>query len=175
MRKGKRVLKVKLLLAFSLLLLSCTGRGKIDNVIEQRRIKATREAEMYPWLVNPISEESKTTLCKALERSPDDRICQAGTRIIHSYVFEKVQEVFPAGQTSYVEVEAKLGDFPHYLEETKRPDGTLVGMRYVYRLTEYEGACIYFYVNAGDKITIERIGATNLGSGYIPTTCGPGE
>lgn len=142
---------------------------------EQRQAQATWEAEQYPWAFYPISEESKAALCQALELSTEDEFCQEGTEVRHQDVFAKVKEVFPVNRTTYDEVEAKLGRFPHVAEESRQPDGTLVGLWHAYRLTEYQGACIYFQISLKDSRTIEKIGATSLGSGPGPTTCGPSE
>lgn len=140
------------------------GCGQIGVSAEQRGVQATREAEQYPWVFNPISEESKAALCQALELSADDDFCLEGTEIKHHDVFEKIKEVFPINQTTYDEVEAKLGNFPHSVQETLQPDGTSGGLWHVYQLTEYQEALIYFQIDLNDKKTIERIFPSGLGS-----------
>lgn len=167
--------QLRLRLLLFVLTLTCIGCGQLGASPEQIEARATWEAEQYPWAFYPISEESKAALCQALELPSDDAICQEGIEVRHQDVFDKINEIFPVNETFYEEVEAQLGDFPHAIEESRQPDGTLVGQRYVYRLTEYEGACIFFYINIDDNKTVERIGATGLGSGPSPTTCGPSE
>lgn len=165
----------RLRLTLLVLAFIAVGCGQIGISAEQKQARATWEAEQYPWAFYPISEESKAALCQALGLAPDDDFCQEGIEVRHQDVFAKVKEVFPIDLTTYDEVEAKLGAFPHAVEETRQPDGTLVSLRYVYRLTEYEGACISFYVTLDNNRTVERIGATSLGSGPGPTICGPSE
>jgi hypothetical protein len=162
-------------LIFLGLVVISVGCGQIGGSAEQRQARATWEAEQYPWAVYPISEESKAALCQTLGLLAEDDFCQEGTEVRHEDVFAKVKEVFPINQTTYDEVEARLGDFPHLVEESRQPDGTLVGLWHIYRLTEYRGACIYFQIDLKDNRTIEKIGATSLGSGPSPTTCGPSE
>lgn len=138
---------------------------------------ATTEAERYPWAVSPISEESKSAICEALALPGDDPFCQPGKPVDHWDVYQKIQDVFPVRETTYSEVEAVLGGFPHLKVETHHPNGTLVGLRYAYQLTEYEGACIYFQVDTSDQSTIIQISASKLGSGSGPvrTKCGPSD
>lgn len=159
-------------LKLTVLVFLIIGAG-CGQIAEQRQAQATWEAEQYPWAFYPISEESKASLCQALGLSTEDEFCQSGTEVRHQDVLAKVKEVFPINRATYNEVEAKLGTYPHAAEESRQPDGTLVGLRYVYRLTDYQGACVYFYISLKDNRTVEKIGATNLGSGPGPTTCGP--
>ncbi|MBU0495552.1 MAG: hypothetical protein KKA73_28215 [Chloroflexi bacterium] len=152
--------------------MSCQQTTELE---QQIHAAATREAALYPWAVYPIGEASKTALCEALALPPQDKFCQPGVAIHHWDVFEKVRDVFPPG-TSYAEVEAKLGKFPHIREESRNPDGALVGLRYAYQLTEYEGACIYFDLDlSGDKV--REVYATKLdySSGPLRTKCGPAD
>ena len=142
---------------------------------EQKQVQATWEAEQYPWAVYPISAESKAALCQALALQAEDDLCREDTEIMFADVVQKIKELFPVGETTYDEVEIKLASFPYSVEESRQPDGTLVGLWYVYRLTEYKGACIYFQIDLNDGKTIDRIGSSSLGSGPIPTTCGPPE
>ncbi|MEZ4595283.1 MAG: hypothetical protein R3D55_29675 [Chloroflexota bacterium] len=162
--------KPVILLLLLFLLIGCSGR-----TAEERRAYATWEAEQYPWVYYPISEESKQELCEVLELPEWSVLCSEYTKVLHRDVLDEVQRRFPVDKTSYSEIEAVLGDFPHEVEESRQPNGNLVGLRYVYRLTEYEGACIHFYVNADDLQTVERIGSTGLGTGPSPTRCGPAE
>lgn len=164
MRIGDKFLLTIVLTLF----VACSGK-----TAEERRAYATWQAEQYPWAFYPISQESKNELCQVLELSTDDELCQTGTEILHKNVVEKVQELFPVDATNYAEVEAKLRDFPHSVEESRQPNGNLVGLRHVYRLTEYEGACIYFQINLNDSQTVERIYSTSLGTAPGPTRCGP--
>ena len=163
LRKGKLLLIVLLMP-----LVACSG-----ITAEERRAFATQQAEQYPWAFYPISEESKNVLCQVLELSSKDELCQTGTEILHQDVVEQVQELFPVNETTYKEVEARLGDFPHSIEESKQPNGNLVGLRHVYRLTEYEGACIYFQIDLNDSQTVKRIYSTGLGTAPGPILCGP--
>lgn len=165
-------MKYSRLLALILVLIP-VGCRQTGTSAEQKRLQATRQAQQYPWVYYPISEESKVALCQALQLPDNDSLCREGIPVMHQGVVEKVREVFPVGKTSYDEVEAKLGDFPHSVEESRQPDGTLVGLWNVYRLTEYKGACIYFQISLDDNETIEKISSTSLGSGPSPTTCGP--
>lgn len=153
--------------------IGCIGCSQISKSLEEKRAHATWEAEQYPWAFNPINTESQLQLCQALGISTDDEFCHVDSPMKHQDIYEKMQEHFPINKTMYSEVEAKLGHYPHSREETRQPDGTLVGIRYAYRLSEYEGACIYFQVNLADNQTIERIGTSGLGTGPSPTTCGP--
>lgn len=159
----------KLIIWFLLLLMiGCSGR-----TAEERRAYATWQAEQYPWAFYPISEESKRELCRVFALPDNDVMCLDWTEILHKDVVEKIRKLFPANETKYEEVEAILGDFPHSVEESRQPNGNLVGLRYVYRLTEYEGACIYFQISLEDLETIEKIFSTGLGTAPGPTQCGP--
>lgn len=151
-------------------ILLSAGCGQVNAYVQQKHARATWVAENYPWAVYPISEESKMAICDALALPADDDFCQPGTEVDHGDVLTKIRKVFPVGKTRYAQVEAKLGQFPHTIEESRQPDGDLVGLRYVYRLTEYEGACVSFYISLDDLETIDRIDATGLGSGPGPTT-----
>lgn len=145
------------------------GNGSIERQIEQ-----TREAEAYPYAVYPISEISKAKLCKALALPAEDEICRPDTEVMHWDVVEKIEDEFPVGETQYREVEAVLESFPHKRIAPEREDGTLISLEYVYGLTEYEGACIYFHISLEDMSTVERIGASTpgrSGSGMSPTLC----
>jgi hypothetical protein len=160
----------------SLLLTSgllCLGCGFVDRYYQQKSERATWVAEQYPWAVYPITEESKSALCQALDLPPDDDFCEPRKEIRHEAVLNKIREVFPEGRTTYPEVERLLGHYPHLVEESLHPDGTIVSRRYVYGLTEYEGACISFYISLDGREIVDRIGASGLGSGPSPTTCGP--
>lgn len=154
-------------------MLFCTGCSQIQSYAEKRSIRATRQAELYPWIYYPISEESKAALCEVLELPDNDGLCWEGIPILHQYVVEKIKDTFPEKHTSYSEVEAKLGDFPHSVERIRQPDGTLIVSGYVYRLTEYKGACITFLISQDDNEIVEKIISSGLGSGPSPTTCGP--
>lgn len=154
------------------------GCQQIRHWSEQRQLEATRIAEEYPYVVYSISEESKTKICMALTLPPEDELCQADREVMAWEVVKRVKEVFPVGQTAYSEVEAKLGSFPHIREAPTREDGTLIGLRYIYGLTEFKGACLSFYINLDDLTTVDRINATSpgrSGSGWNATTCGPFE
>ncbi len=162
----------------TLMIVTVTGLGcrQLNNWSEQRSLEQTREAEEYPYAVYPISEESKGKLCQALSLSPEDKLCQSGTEVMHWEVFERIEEEFPVGETPYSEVEAKLGSFPHVRRGPKREDGTLISLDYAYGLTEYKGACIYFHIDLDDLSTVERILASSpgrSGSGMNPTVCAP--
>ena len=159
---------------------------QVTTLRQGMRAAATVEAERYPWAVYPISEESKAALCEALVLPPQqDELCQQGTAVYHWDVFKKVKEVFPPGRTTYAEVEANLGDFPHVREESRQPDGTMVGLRYAHQLTEYEGACIYFEldINRNKDVNLETNIVTRIYStkapgifdGPIPEKCGPAQ
>jgi hypothetical protein len=162
-------------LGFMTLILMIIGIGcsQIRTSTEEKQLQATRQVQQYPWVYYPIGEESKVALCQALQLPDNDNLCREGIPVMHQDIVEKVKEVFPINETTYDEVEARLGDFPHSLEETRQPSGTLVGLRQVYRLTEYKGACIYFQISLDASKTLERIYASSLGSGPSPTTCGP--
>lgn len=157
------------------LVVTTLGCRQLNNWSERRSVSETREAKEYPYEVYPISEESKAKLCQALSLPAEDTFCFPGTQVLHSDVWQKVMEVFPVGETSYSEVEAKLGEFPHVRRAPTREDGSLLYLEYVYGLTEYEGACIYFWIDLEDMSTITRILASSpqASSGPIPTVCEP--
>lgn len=156
-----------------LVILFSSGCGAAE-FIEDVKIAKTRRAEEHPWAVYPISEESKQKLCEALELAADDWFCRPGSEVDHNNVYRKIREVFPVGKTLYPDVEAKLGSFPHLLEENTNDDGELIGLWYIYRLSEYQGACIYFRIDLEDRLTVDEIFASNLGSsGTAPPVCGP--
>lgn len=158
------------------LVVTVLGCRQWYNWSEQRNLELTRVAEAYPYAVYPISEESKAKLCQALALPPEDTLCQFGTEVMHWEVFETIKEVFPVGETLYSDVEAKLGSFPHVRQDPKLENGTLISLEYVYGLTEYKGACIFFHINLDDLSTIERIGVSSpgrSGSGMNPTVCEP--
>ena len=158
-----------------LLLLSLAGACQpVTKIIKEREAAATAEAERYPWTVHPISEESKQALCEALDLPAEDPFCEPGRPVKHWDVYRKVKKLFPPG-TPYEEVEAKLGRFPHVKEESRQPDGTLVGLWYVYQLTEYEGACIYFEIDPNGAI-VKNVDATRRDtSAPQRTKCGPAD
>lgn len=163
------------LVILMIVIVTSPGCQQLNDWSEQRSVEQTREAEEYPYVVYPISEESKDKLCQALSLGPEDKLCQSGTEVMYWEVFERIEKEFPVGKTLYSEVEATLGSFPHIRDESVHPDGTIVGLRYEYGLTEYKGACVYFYINL-DNSTIERIGTSSpgrSGSGMNPTKCGP--
>lgn len=152
------------------------GCRQSHNWPEQRNLELTREAEEYPYAVYPISEESKAKLCQALSLSSKDKLCQYGTEAMHWEVVKTIEEEFPTGETPYNVVEAKLRSFPHVQVDPKREDGTLISLDYVYGLTEYKGACVYFVISLDDLSTVERILASSpgrSGSGMNPTVCEP--
>lgn len=153
-----------------LLMIGCSGR-----TAEERRAYATWQAEQYPWAFYPISEESKRELCEVLALPDNDVLCLEWTKILHKEVVDKIERTFPVEETSYAEIEAVLGNFPHSVEESRQPNGNLVGLWYVYRLTEYEGACIYFQIDLGDMETVKEISSNGLGTGPGPTQCGPAD
>ncbi len=165
------------LIGVALAAVVCQGFGALRPAAEEAiNVRATEEArkrERYPWGYYPISEESKAALCQALGLSSQDALCQPNSPVYHWQVVRKIETMFPPGRTSYAEVEAKLGRFPHDREESRQPDGTLVGIRYVYQLTNYEGACTVFQVDlTGTKV--ERIYASQVpgyADGPIPTYC----
>ncbi|MBK8900433.1 MAG: hypothetical protein IPM53_04555 [Anaerolineaceae bacterium] len=160
--------KLKVLFLLLFLMVGCSGR-----TAEERRAYATWEAEQYPWAFYPIGEESKQELCKALALPENDVLCLERTKILHEDVVDAIRRRFPVDKTSYAEVETALGDFPHSKEESRQPNGNLVGLRYVYRITEYEGACVYFQIDLEDMETIRKIYSSGLGTAPGPTRCGP--
>lgn len=165
--------KIWILAVFAGVFMSgCQHFGKAQQALS---IAATREAERYPWAVYPIKEESKRKICDALQLPQHDIFCQPGNPVDHWDVYEKIVEVFPPGRTAYREVELALGEFPHVTEEARLPDGTLTSLTYVYQLTEYEGACVYFDID-DSLTTIEKISATKRDI-LSPqrTKCGPAD
>jgi hypothetical protein len=110
--------------------------------------------QRYPWAVSHINEGRKSDLCRAFDLPPDDKFCQSDTRVYHSDVVRIIDELFPPG-TAHAQVEARLGEFPH----ARRDDGWRSGQRvaeivYAYQLTEYRGACIFFYLDSkGELVT----------------------
>lgn len=157
------------------LIIAC-GCRQLENWSEQRSLEQTREAEEYPYAVYPISEESKAKLCAALSLPPDDKICQANTEVMEWEVVERVRKVFPIDKTTYSQVEARLGSFPHVREEWKDKDGGLISLKHIYGLTEYKGACVYFWIDLDDLETVVRINSSSpgrSGSGSSPTVCAP--
>lgn len=162
-------------------ILVIAGCQQVTTLRQGIRAAATAEAERYPWAVYPISEESKAALCEALALPPQDELCQQGTAIYFWDVVRKVKVVFPSSHTTYAEVEAKLGNFPHVREESRQPDGTLVSLRYAYHLTEYEGACIDFYLDISEGKDVKGCVVTRIDNskppglfdGPIPEKCGP--
>lgn len=161
----------------ALVAVACQGiaalRPAVQQIINARATEQAWKVERYPWGYYPISEESKAALCQALALPAHDPLCQPGRPVYHWQVVRKIEAMFPPGRTSYAEVEAKLGRFPHAREESRQPDGTLVGVWYVYELTNYKGACTWFQVDlTGTKV--ERIDASQVpgyADGPIPTYC----
>lgn len=162
--------KLLILLLFLLFAIGCFGQ-----TAEERRANATLQAERYPWVVYPISEESRQELCEVLDSPEWSKLCRENTEALHKHVLDEVQRRFPVDETSYSEIEAVLGDFPHKVEESRRPNGELVSLRHVYRLTNYEGACIYFHMNLENPDMLSRIGSSGLGTGPSSTRCGPAD
>lgn len=158
-----------------LLLLLLFTIGCFGQTAEERRAYATWQAEQYPWAFYPISEESRQELCEVLESPEWSKLCREDAEALHKHVLDDVQRRFPVDETSYSEIEAVLVDYPHKVEESRNPNGNLVGLWYVYRLTEYEGACIYFQINEEDFQTLERIMSSGLGTAPGPTRCGPAD
>lgn len=161
-----------------LIMIVVIGCGPLNRWAEQRSIEETRVAEEYPYAVYPISEENKAKLCQALSLPPDSKLCQPGTEVMHWDVFETIEDEFPVDETSYSEVEAKLGTFPHIKNESTGLNGEIIALWYDYGLTEYEGACIFFEISLEDQNTIKRILSSSpgrSGSGWNSVTCGPFE
>lgn len=161
--------------AVLVVVMTSLGCRQVEKWSAERSLAQTREAEEYPYEVYPISEESKAKLCAALSLAADDDFCVLGTTIMHGDVYRKIVEEFPVGETSYSEVEAKLGSFPHVREAPLREDGSLISLEYAYGLTEYEGACVYFWIDLEDKSTVTNILASfpRASTGGIPTVCSP--
>jgi len=162
--------KLIVFLLFLILCVGCLQNNKETSLTE------TREAENYPWEFYPIDKDSQMALCQALSLPNDDRMCQTEQDIMFRRdVVRKIEEIFPVEQTLYTEVEDRLSEFPHYIQENRGPDDRLISLTYVYQLTSYEGACIYFFTDSKDMTTIERISASHLDSGPPSTKCGPSQ
>lgn len=127
--------------------------------------------EMYPWLVNPIQEDTKAALCSALDLSPDNEMCIYGAIVNFDDIVSEIELQFTLGETSYAIVEEKLGSFPHKREQSIHPEGHITSLRYAYQLTEYPGACVYFYINLDDLDTVDDISTTDVSDGPLPERC----
>lgn len=169
-----------LLLFLALVLIGCgyalfRAAHMANTYMQDRRVAVATWRAEYPYLDNPIAEETKQSLCQALSLPADDDMCQDGTEIMFYEVVQTVRQVFPVGETSYREVEEKLGAFPHVRSAPTREDGSLISLEYVYGLTEYEGACVYFWVDLEDTSTVISIiaSAPEASTGSISTICEP--
>lgn len=173
---NKKSKKWVVLLVLATISVACQANSTLRTLSENRAIAATKEAERYPWAVYDISIDSQQKLCDALELSTDDEFCQSENRVNHWDVYKKIEEIFPPNETKYAEVESKLGNLPHVREESRHPNGHLVSLRYAYQLTEFEGACVYFFLDLQNEQTVVRIMATTreLGSPQR-TKCGPAD
>lgn len=133
---------------------------------------ATRQVE-YPWHYYPISEESKQALCRALMLPQEHKMCGYGVDVMFREAVLVLQETFPEGNTPYSLVEERLGEFPHIKQQTDDYLGRINSIDYVYQITEYEGACVFFQINLNDLETVEGIYGSQLESsgGEPPTEC----
>ena len=84
-----------------------------------------------------------------------------------------LEDVFPVKKTTFSQVEERLSRFPHIREVTYDPYGNMNSLSYVFRLTEYEGACTVFQISLEDLETVERIYGSHDDSldGPGPTEC----
>jgi hypothetical protein len=170
-------LAMVLVVACAYLLLTQLGPS-LERAMNARATEQAIQRRIYPWAYYPISEASKAALCGALALAPEERLCQQGTSVYHEDVFRRIEIAFPLGRTTYAEIELKLGDFPHVREESRLPDGTVTSVTYVYQLTEYKGACIYFSMDTKEHRIVERIDRSQLlgpSEGTLPDQCGPGK
>lgn len=128
-------------------------------------------AQKHPWLVEPVRPETKAYFCERLDLDSAHPVCQANRNVLALDLLRALQERFPVNETPYSEVEEALSGYPVEVEESKTPDGTVTGRRYVYLLTEFDGFCVYFYTDLQTG-TVTRIGSTSIGSGPSRTVCG---
>ena len=172
--------KKKVMLLF-ILLFGCLGYSfiiyMIANVVQdwrqERQVAAATRAVEYPGLYYPISEESKQALCAALSLPPEHSMCRPNREVMFRETNDALWEVFPEKKTTFSQVEERLSSFPHIKEVTYDLDGNINSLSYVFRLTEYEGACTVFQISLEDLETVERIYGSHDDSlgGVGPTEC----
>jgi len=156
--------KKKVVLLFTLLF-GCLGYSSILYVMargvqdwrQDRQVAAATRAVEYAWLYYPISEVSKQTLCAALSLTPEHSMCRPNREVMFRETNDALREVFPEKKTSFSQVEERLSSFPHIKEVTYDLDGNMNSLSYVFRLTEYEGACTVFQISLEDLETVEGI------------------
>lgn len=161
---AKQHTKRKVTLLF-ILLFGCVGYSFIlyvmANIVQDwrqdRQVAAATRAVDYPWLYYPISEESKQALCAALSLPPEHSMCRPNREVMFGETYYALREVFPEKKTTFSQVEERLSSFPHIKEVTYDVYGNMNSFRYVFRLTEYEGACTVFQISLEDLKTVERI------------------
>jgi len=165
----------------TLILFAVMGFGYITfraAMVGQRYIRdyrsdiATRQVE-YPWHYYPLSEESKQALCRALMLPQEHKMCRHGVDVMFREAVSVLRETFPEGNTPYSLVEERLGGFPHIKQQTDDYIGHLNSIDYVYQITEYEGACVFFQIDLNDLETVDRIYSSHLenSQGGPPTKC----
>jgi len=139
-----------------------------------RRYQATRAAR-YPWTAEAIDEESKARLCAALELDPNNPFCQPGVQVATEDLMAVLRKRLPENKTSHEEVAKVLQGFPVVVEESITLEGEVTSRGYAYLLTQFEGFCVYFFVNlVTNTITrIDNTKAPGVFDGPIPTRCGP--
>lgn len=177
---AKQHTKRKVSLLF-ILLFGCVGYSSIlymmANIVQDwrqdRQAAAATRAVDYPWLYYPISEESKQALCAALSLPPEHAVCRANREVMFGETSKTLREVFPEKKTTFSQVEERLSSFPHIKEVTYDLDGNMNSFRYVFRLTEHEGACTVLQISLEDLETVERIYGSHYDSlgGAGPTEC----
>jgi hypothetical protein len=131
-----------------------------------------RDAEQFPWVGQPITAESKASLCASLALEAKHPLCQPGSAVYAPDLLPVLERKFPLYTTPYTQVAQTLAGYPANVEESKSPDGTVTSKRYVYLLTNFDDFCVYFYVDLQSEI-VDRIDATKIGSGSVPGPCGP--
>ena len=163
------------------LLLACMGYSFIlysmGKVLldwrQDRQIAAATRATDYPWLYYPISDASKQALCGALSLPSEHSLCRPNQEVMFRETFFAPVDAASVKKTTFSQVEERLSSFPHVKEVTYDPYGNMNSLRYVFRLTEYEGACTVFQISLEDHETVERIYGSHYDSmgGAGPTEC----
>jgi hypothetical protein len=130
----------------------------------------------YPYVTQPLRQETKDYFCNKLGLTSDHPICQSNRDVFAADLVPLLEERFPVNQTPYSEVAEVLRGYPVDAQESKMPDGTVTSRTYAYLLTEYDGFCVYFGIHDVQADMVSRIYTSSVsGSGPTRTTCMPSE
>jgi len=131
-----------------------------------------RDAELFPWVGQPISEDSKASLCDTLMLEPKHSLCKPDSVVYAPDIVPVLQKKFPPYRTTYTQVVETLAGYPTRVEESVLPDGTVTSKGLAYQLTDFDGFCVSFYVDLKSGM-IDRIGATTIEDTAAPSPCIP--